>query len=126
LQNSLNRERISQTLKGEYKALHGIKGTIFLQGHMHSHPDVVNEIGSLVFRKQKDNPNTTKDKITAIINSGQIERSNVPYKEDMKIIRDLLGECQIEAIYIESVQKPISELLEGKTQKIFRENMKHM
>jgi len=46
LQNSLNRERISQTLKGEYKALHGIKGTIFLQGHMHSHPDVVNEIGS--------------------------------------------------------------------------------
>jgi len=126
LHNSSNRERIFQTLQGDYKALHGIKGTIFLQGHMHSDPWLVDELGYQIFHWRKDDKQKAKDKITMIASNNQIKKSNIPYEQDIKIIKDLVGKQDIEAIYIETDGKTASELLSGISRRILIENLKYM
>jgi len=61
-----------------------------------------------------------------IASNNQIKKSNIPYKQDIKIIKDLVGKQDIEAIYIETDGKTASELLSGISRRILIENLKYM
>jgi|GEM_PF-2050325 len=61
-------------MKGEYKALHGFKGTIFLHGHMHSSPAIVDELSKLTLTDWKeDEKEKAKKELDDILHTRLIE-----------------------------------------------------
>ena len=113
-------------MRGNYKALHAIKGTIFLHGHMHSNPNVVTELGNLIFRERKNSNQEMKKKIDAAVQSHKIKTSNVQYQQDIEIIKHLVQTQDIEAIYLETDEASASGLASGVPNKDLTKKLQHL
>lgn len=89
-------------MKGEYKALHGFKGTIFLHGHMHSSPAIVDELSKLTLTDWKeDEKEKAKKELDDILHTRLIEAWNIWYHQDIRMIENLLSKEKIESICLE-------------------------